>query len=336
MVDITSLNAIPESSEWSETILQLENGWRPTGGPINLTADEGLLNAPLQDLANRTVWLRDRVEDLSLRAGNVVTVGATGDFTTLNDALEELSSRRPGYIRGGFQTEVRLLAGYVMQEQVIVNGVNLGWITITSESPEVFIDRAYLTSEPASGLFPAFAAFNGGTLPIIATLFTMMLTGTATGRTGIALISNASAVVLPGCGVRNAGANGAFMNSCSSLNGNGAIFTGAGLNGIAIAGGSVAAMASADLSGAAASGALVQNGGSLQVENGNLSGCVTAGITAQRGSNVNANGANCRRGGSDSATDIVATGGSIINAGATTGGTSITPNTVTVNGVIFK
>lgn len=336
MVDITSLNSIPEASEWADGILQLENGWRPTGGLINLPNDEGILNAPLRDLANRTVWLRDRVEDLALQAGLTVTVGAGGDFPTINAALIDLSRRRPGYVKGGFQTQVRLLNGFVMQEQVFANGVNLGWITITSEAAEVFIDRAYLVDSIPNGGYPAFSAQNGGTLPVIGTLFTMMATGVGTDRNGMLIADGGFARVLSGCGIRNAGGSGVLVLAAASLAANGSIFTGAGQNGASILGGSRATMQESNLSGAAGIGLNVQKGSSVEAENANLSGCTTSGATGARGASLNIFGANCRRGGTDSSSDIVAQAGASISAGSSTGGTNIAVNTVTANGIIYK
>jgi len=64
-----------------------------------------------------------------------VTVGASGDFGTLNAALEALTDQYPQYTqaegqRGGFTAVVRLLDDYVMSEQVLVDGIHLDWIRI--------------------------------------------------------------------------------------------------------------------------------------------------------------------------------------------------------------
>ena len=196
MVDTTNVIRLPETGAW-EGVPRLENGWRPTGGAVNPGADEGLLNWPLQVLAARDRVLKDRVDLLSQRADVEVTVGAGGQFATINEALAHLSERRPGYVSGGFQARVRLRPGFVMREQVAVSGVNLGWIRLVSSDAEVQIDRSYLTAN-IGGRYPAFSARSGGQLPVIDTLFSMMSTGAAAGRDGIFVFDGgAVTVVIP-------------------------------------------------------------------------------------------------------------------------------------------
>lgn len=245
MVDTTNVIRLPETGAW-EGVPRLENGWRPTGGAVNPGADEGLLNWPLQVLAARDRVLKDRVDLLSQRADVEVTVGAGGQFATINEALAHLSERRPGYVSGGFQARVRLRPGFVMREQVAVSGVNLGWIRLVSSDAEVQIDRSYLTAN-IGGRYPAFSARSGGQLPVIDTLFSMMSTGAAAGRDGIFVFDGGAVTVGSGKGVKAAGGNGI-----------------------------------------------------------------------------------------GAATDIVVQKGATINAVEATGGTSVTPNTVSANGIIFK
>jgi hypothetical protein len=64
-----------------------------------------------------------------------VTVGAGGDFATLNGALEHLTDRYPQYTQaegqeGGFTAVVRMLDDFVMEEQVLVDGIHLDWIRL--------------------------------------------------------------------------------------------------------------------------------------------------------------------------------------------------------------
>ena len=63
-----------------------------------------------------------------------VTVGSTGDFATINDALEYYSTKYPNYRAEGILVEIVLLNSFVMEEQVLVNDVDLGWIRITNEA----------------------------------------------------------------------------------------------------------------------------------------------------------------------------------------------------------
>ena len=106
--------------------------------PVSEVALQRILLWGSYDLGKpRTRILRDRVDALMVKAGSLTTVGPGGDFGNLTDALAYLSERRPAYAPGGFITEVRLLTGYQMAEQVLVSGANLGWLTITSEAAEV-------------------------------------------------------------------------------------------------------------------------------------------------------------------------------------------------------
>ena len=336
MVDIASVPTFPVVDEWSPGVHMLQNGWRPTGGPVNPGADEGLLNLPLQELANRTVNLKTRVDKLVTTAGSLVTVGPGGNYATINAALAALSQMRPAYVPGGFNTELRLLNGYTMAEQVLVNAVNLGWISITSEAVQVPIDRAYLTTNFA-GAYPAFGASYGGFLPAIATQFLMMSTGASAGRHGLFLYSGGGArVEANGCGVRSAGGCGMLLQTGSICDANGSDFRGAGDHGAQVMGGSRLAVEGGNLSGAAQACLMVTNGSNAHALGTNCSGGGAQGVQATRGGIVNARGANARRGASDAATDISVLEGGIIVAVGGTGGTSQAVQTPTANGIIFK
>lgn len=147
MVDLLTVNALAENAaEWPETIPQLENGWYPTGGTVDPANDGGLMNWQAQLLAIRSRQNKDRIDRLMVRAGSQVTVGPGGDYATINAALGDLSEMRPAYAPGGFVTELRLLNGYQMAEQVLISGINMGWITISSQASEVIISRGALST----------------------------------------------------------------------------------------------------------------------------------------------------------------------------------------------
>lgn len=335
MVDLASVQPLPETGTWPATIPRLENGWFISAGPVNVPADQGLANWPNQQLAVRTRVLKDRLDDLGLEAASLVTVGTGGDYATINAALSALSKRRPAYVSGGFTTELRLRAGFVMREQVLVKSVNLSWVTITSADAEVQIDRSYLTTATEGGMFPAFAAFDGGVLPNIGVLFSMMTTGTATNRVGLHIYNSGGATVLTGKGVRGAGAIGARLNTGSRMAANGAVFSGAGTANVQVHGGSSASLASADLRNSGGTGLSVDNASVVSAGQAQFAGC-TAAIIATRGSLVNAAEATARCGASDATTDLQVGFGSTIAANGATGGTSVTANSVTAAGIIFK
>lgn len=334
MVDEVTVPRFAEEDIWNDTIPMLQNGWRPTGGPVNVPLDQGLLNWPLQWLTNRTRRLKNRIDNMNLKAGSLVTVGAGGTYATLNAALSDLSERRPAYAPGGFNTEVRLLAGYTMAEQVLVRGVNLGWLRITSEAAEVFIDRAYLTTI-FGNCYPAFGVGDGGTLPNIATLFSMMATGAAADRVGVSARTGGVATVEGGAGVKNAGAQGLKVETSGAVAANSSIFSGAGAEAAYAAGGTRVAIESADLRNST-HGIFATNGASVHATSADCSGASVNGIRATRLATINARSANARRGASDQTTDFVVAEGGIIGAVGGTGGTSVTANATTVAGLIFK
>jgi len=66
------------------------------------------------------------------------------------------------------------------------------------------------------------------------------------------------------------------------------------------------------------------------------SGCSSFGIVCLDAATINARSTNARKGGSNSTSDITVSRGGIISADSATGGTSVTTNTITADGIIFK
>lgn len=62
-----------------------------------------------------------------------VTVGQSGDFTSLNDAIQHLSMSYPIYKYGGLKAVIKILSGTTITEQVYVDCLDLSWITIEYE-----------------------------------------------------------------------------------------------------------------------------------------------------------------------------------------------------------
>lgn len=313
----------------------IENGWYPTAGAVNPAADEGIANWQPRELARRTDTLKSRVDLLSRRTATEVTVGPGGQWSTINEALAELSEQRVGYVSGGVLTRLRLRPGFVMREQVLVVGANLGWVEIVSTDAEVLIDRAYLTQMFRSS-YPAFGAADGGVLPKISTLFSMMSTGVAEDRVGVAVVDGGSAIVSTGAGIKSAGSDGIRVENSGTISANFAIFSGAGRDGAYVAGAVGASLHGAVLSGAVRNGLFCIHGARVNAVLSNCSGAGANGIFCSRGALVNAYGASCRIGGTDAAGDISVNQGGQIAAHTAIGGTSIAINTVTASGIIFK
>lgn len=335
MVDVASVPGIGEADVWVDKVPELQNGWRPTGGPPNPVADEGLLNWPIQALTWRTRHLYNRELERRLDVSIELTVGPGGQHATLGAALEVLSLMQPRLRAQSVIGTVRLLAGFDLAEQVIVRGLNLGWVRIIADQPTVIIRRGALTIA-IDGSYPAFAAIHGGVLPQIAALFVMSTEGTATGRCGLLAYMGGNAQVTPGAGIQNAGGYGLIASQGGVVIALGADFRNAGSDAVRATASGSASVISAILTGAGGAGVFCHKGATVDCQDAILSGAASNGIYCALAGRVNAHNANCRRGASDSSADIaVAQGGTIVATG-TTGGTSIATNTTTPSGVIYK
>jgi hypothetical protein len=239
-----------------------------------------------------------------------VTVGTGGNYATINDALASLVALYyPVYLTTGSvpQATINLLSGFVMAEQVLVEGVDLSWITITGVDAETMITRSALTRSFV-GHYPAFGALRG-TLPSISQLFNMDISGVATNKHGV-YCSFGRCNINAECGVKNAGSFGILATNGSTINAQSANASGAGEFGIGATNGSTVNAHSADASGAGAYGIGATNGGTVNAHGANASEAGTYGIYVDNGS--------------------------IINASNATGTLSQTANTVTSNGIIFQ
>lgn len=267
--------------------------------------------------------------------GNVVvSVGNTGDFPTINAALEDIvASYYPKYISNSNSTRVtiNLLPGFVMNEQVLIESIDLSWITIAGVDDETIIDRSKLTRSFFNNVCPAFGAYNGGFLPIIGQLFNMNTLGASAYRYGIDVYYNSTAIVLPNCGVKNAGDIGVCARSGSTIVASNTNFSGAGSHGIHAVSISAINADNADASGAGQRAVFAYNGSVINANNANISGAGNGGIRSENGSMVNAWGVDASE-----SPGIAVIHGSIINAYNSTGSLNQTPNIVTYNGIIFK
>ncbi|NOV17889.1 hypothetical protein E5S70_17710 [Ensifer adhaerens] len=171
--------------------------------------------------------------DVKASANVLITVGTGGNFSTINAALVVASKliNRP-YTPFGFSVEISLLTGFVMAEQVVVERLDLSFITITSVDAEVTINRASLTTLVDGGSdsdYPAFSGLRGGKLPEIQVLFNMDATGAAAGRTFVYVRDVGSqAIIGAGKGCKNAGARGVEARYQATVHCVDAIFTNAG------------------------------------------------------------------------------------------------------------
>src|SRR5699024_79626 len=108
---------------------------------------------------------------------------------------------------------------FVLGEQVFVDGIDLSYITITSEDDMVVISRQSMTeqftlanadNDGAAELYPAFAAKNSASLPNFDVLFDMSTSGTSTNRHCFVIADNSSVFIHPKKGCINAGGVGLY------------------------------------------------------------------------------------------------------------------------------
>ena len=227
-----------------------------------------------------------------------INVGIGGDFPTINAALEHVVALYyPKYISGGNcpRVTINLLPGFVMNEQVLVESLDLSWITITGEDDETIINRSALVQNYGGGYFiesyPAFAALNGGFLPIIGQLFNMNTLGDGSKRHGVLAVRNSNAIILRNCGVKNAGSRGITASYNSIINASNAIASGAGTSGIYAGTGSIINAAEANVSGSGSYGIYAWCSGIINAFSVDASDAGTYGFTIQLGSIINARNA---------------------------------------------
>ena len=254
----------------------------------------------------------------SLRAaGLTVTVGTGGDYPTINAALEYLSKLRPVYDFAGITATINLLTGFTMAEQVLVRGLDMGWVTITGADGETVITHTALTTDFTTAdyvfdSYPAFGVSKGGVLPRIDQLFRFNVANIGGNKHGIMAVgAGSSADVLAGAGVNDAGTYGIYAVNGSTINAEGANASSAEAFGIYAYGGSTINAERANASGAGVYGISADNGSAINADIADASGAGTYGISASSGSTINADAADASGAGTNG---IYAFRGSTINA----------------------
>ena len=256
-----------------------------------------------------------RLGDIKQDSDITVTVGAGADFETINEALTHLSNFYPEYKNAGVTATIELQAGFVMSEQVLVRGIDFGWVTITGVDTQTTINNSALTIDFTSAdyeieSYPAFGVSKGGTLPRIGQLFIFDVAGVGGNKHGVMTVGAGSgADVLADCGVVNAGSRGIFAISGSTISADGANASDAGDFGI-----------------------IATRGSTINAQHANATGAGNIGIFSFSGSRIDARVANATGAVNN---DIEVGIGSTINAVGATGNTNIAVNTLTSSGIIF-
>ena len=96
-----------------------------------------------------------------------VTVGLSGDYATLPEAIEALSSSVPAYVFGGIQAQILIKTGTTLTfaDRLYISGIDLSWVTLSSEDAFVPISTTGWSGESF------IKVDSGGGSPIINTEF---------------------------------------------------------------------------------------------------------------------------------------------------------------------
>ena len=222
-----------------------------------------------------------------------VNVGAGQTYTTINQALEYLSGFYPIYKKSGVTATINLKAGFVMAEQVLVSGIDLGWITIVGEDAETIITHTALTTA-FNGHYPAFGVDKGGTSPVIGQLFRFNVEKVGGSKHGLMTYgAGSSADVLSGKGFIGAGTHGILATIASIVSAHGANCSNAGNVGMYADNSSTISAHGANCSNAGTSGIAANNSSTISAHGANCSNAGTNGIIANNSSTINAVYADC-------------------------------------------
>ena len=147
------------------------------------------------------------------------TVGSTGHFATIGEALEHAQKVKP---KNGVRVEVLLLSGFIMQEQVAIEDIDLGWLHIRSEDNETVVSSQHLTTVfPIRGGFDWYAAFyaRNATLPVFntSTKFVLDASATSVNKIGLAIRDRSRASLGYECGFVGFGAYGVYASYGSEI-----------------------------------------------------------------------------------------------------------------------
>lgn len=302
----------------------------------------------------------------------LVTVGATGDYKTINEALAYLTNFYPIYKKNGIECIVEIQDGTVINEQILVEKIDLSYITITSGNAEnkVMVDVTGWggVTHDTRGNRPFFSAENGGRLPAIKCLFscitpkdgwnsenyavgyfcnrgsTGVILGSAGANVGFEgfydniIANNNSEIVLREAIARNAARYGVLSRHISRVSARSADIT--GCQGIAAYADRASMMdvRCADLSGSAV--AIVAYHASTITANETVANNLTGywAVDSRQGSTVNCQGILI-----DGVNSVftVAEGGTIIASGAKLANVintvyNVEPNTVSSKGIIYN
>jgi len=262
-----------------------------------------------------------------------ITVGGGGDYTTLNDALEFASLYHPQYTATGVNLAVNLLAGFVLAEQILLDAVDLSFVTITGADAETVVTRSALLTA-FEGVFPLIGVRNGAKAPRINQLFNMDTSGTGASRTGIYVTGAGSSITLDaGAGVKTAGGDGIVVEKCATALIYNTNFDDANNSGVFARSGAVVEAGLITAQGAGFAGVRAEQGATVNANNCNTTNSGSYGFLLQHGGRIVLSSATWSSG---TGTGCTITSGSIATATSFTGTLSKAANALTANGIIFQ
>lgn len=148
-------------------ILEQNGGY--IDGTVNVAGVGGTLKTLGYEYANESIITKTKT----------VTVGANGDFQTINSALRYLSKFYPAYLDGGIECEVKILDGTIINEQIRLERIDLSHISITTDNADntVQVDVTGWggVTHDTRGNKPFFSAEYGARLPCIKCLFSCIV-----------------------------------------------------------------------------------------------------------------------------------------------------------------
>ncbi|MGL1886327.1 MAG: hypothetical protein OCD76_07410 [Reichenbachiella sp.] len=275
----------PESPNAMESDLDM-NSNQILNLPDATTSSEPITLRQAQTLTGITVDLNPD----PLVNGTTYQIGAGGDFTTINAAITSLVKSRLPLPNLSEVTPVilNLMTGFIMEEQVLIHGYNLGWIEITSTDAEVTISRASLLKVLGGGGDTSRPAFGGvgSIMPIINCLFTMDTSGSLLGRQDGLFIENGKGIVRSGAGFKNCAEVGIYANSGASIQAEGAICTGCSVYGFFAFKGSSINCQSAVADSCGQYGLYVNRASVASANSAQFNNCSINAVRAIRGSSV--------------------------------------------------
>jgi hypothetical protein len=139
---------------------------------------------------NETLRFLGTAEDITVEVLAGGTPNNETTFASVADALGYLARFRPDTSGEGDPGElpirtgrIIIKSGHVVQDQVLIDGLSMGWLQIESEDAVVEVDRASMVNvDPLIGTNsrPLFSIRHNGTAPRIKTMFELNTTGSGT------------------------------------------------------------------------------------------------------------------------------------------------------------